>query len=168
MIETRGCSISGELQPTVHRAGDEVAVLALRAGPTSCALPVAHVVETLRPLPTQPLPDAPTFVLGLAVIRGEPTPVIDLARLLGTATGTCTRFVTVAVDGRRAALAVDAVNGVRSLPAGALGTLPPLLREAERVEAVGRLDAQLLLVLRAARLVSEEEWARIDGAKTAA
>jgi purine-binding chemotaxis protein CheW len=167
LIEARG-SISGELQHTVPHAGGEVAVLVLRVGPTLCALPVSHVGETLRPLPIQPLPDSPAFVRGLAVVRGEPTPVIDLAELLGVAAGACTRFVTVAVDGRRTALAVDAVTGVRKLPARALGGLPPLLREAERVEAVGRLDAELLLVLRAARLVGEEEWARIDCATTLA
>lgn len=150
------------------RAPDrEAAVLVVRVGPVQCALPVAQVIETLRPLPTQALPDAPDFVRGLALIRGATTPVIELGALLGIQSGACTRFVSVAVEGRRAALAVDSVSGVRHLPAGALASLPPLLRDVERIGAIGRLDAELLLVLQAARLVGEEEWARLAGAETA-
>jgi hypothetical protein len=38
--------------------------------------------------------------------------------------------------------------------------MPPLLREAQAdvVEAIGVLDAQLLLVLRASRILPEEVW----------
>ncbi len=55
------------------------------------------------------------------------------------------------------ALAVDEVLGVRSVPAGTLTALPPLLRDAqtEHVAAIGILDAELLLVLNGARLATE-------------
>jgi purine-binding chemotaxis protein CheW len=154
----------------LHEDGSSrtAAVLILRIGSALCALPVEHVAETLRPLPTQALAGAPDFVRGLSVIRGEPTPVIDLAQLLGNADVPVTRYVSLLAGKRRIALAVADVPGVRSLPPGAFGALPQLLRDAERVEAVGRLDAELLLVLRAARLVGEDDWARIDEARTAA
>jgi purine-binding chemotaxis protein CheW len=155
-------------QGVVRPMTSGVTVLTCRSGNLLCALPVARVVETFRPLPCQPLPDAPDFVLGLAVIRGEPTPVIDLARLLGVADGRPTRYVSLKIGERRAALAVDAVTGVRDLPPALLGTLPPLLRDTVHIEAIGRLDAELLLVMRAAHLVSEDDWARIEGARAAA
>lgn len=47
-----------------------------------CALPLAHVVETLRPLPVRGLAGAPSFVLGLALLRGQAVPVVDAAQLL--------------------------------------------------------------------------------------
>lgn len=124
-----------------------------------CALPLAHVVETLRPLPVEPLAGAPAFVQGLCVIRGEPRPVVDAARLLSTpAPGeppTTARFVTVRTGAQQVALAVDAVLGVRTVPPESLQDLPPLLQEAcaEAVAAIGRLDAELLLVLRSSRLL---------------
>jgi len=123
-----------------------------------CALPLEHAVETMRPLAVEPVVGAPPFVRGLAVVRGEPLPVVDAARLLGLQEGPIGRFVTVAVGVRRVALAVDAVVGVRRFPPGSLRALPPLLHEAagDVVDAIGLLDSALLLVLRSARLLHDE------------
>ncbi|HEY2928565.1 chemotaxis protein CheW [Piscinibacter sp.] len=125
-----------------------------------CALPLAHVVETLRALPVEAVVGAPHFVRGLAVIRGAPVPVVDTARLLGEHAGTGGRFVTVTVGERRVALAVDSVLGVRPVPAGSLHQLPPLLQEAgaDVVAAIGLLDAELLLVLHSTRLLPDDAW----------
>jgi purine-binding chemotaxis protein CheW len=118
-------------------------------------LPLKHVVETMRPLPVSPLAGAPPFVCGLSVIRGLPGPVVDLGALLsGSEPASPTRFVTLRLEDRRVALAVEAVLGIQELP-DTLGSLPKLLAEAsaEAVSAVGTLDAELLLVLEAARLM---------------
>jgi purine-binding chemotaxis protein CheW len=131
-----------------------------------CALPLAHVVETMRPLPVEAMAGGPPCVLGLAIIRGAPVPVVDIARLLGeqvsrpeeeTWLPPSARFVTVVVAGRGVALAVDGVVGVRTLALDSLRDLPPLLRDAEVdvVGSIGTLDSQLLLVLRSARLLPQ-------------
>jgi hypothetical protein len=44
-----------------------------------CALALESVLETMRPLPIEPLAGVPEFVRGLPVIRGTPLPVIALA-----------------------------------------------------------------------------------------
>jgi purine-binding chemotaxis protein CheW len=123
-----------------------------------CALPLEHVVELLRPLPVEPVAGAPPFVLGLAVIRGAPLPVVDSARLLGADDARAGRFVTVNAGNRRVALAVDGVLGVRAIALESLHALPPLLHEADSgvIAAIGLLDAELLLVLRSARLLPDE------------
>lgn len=130
-----------------------------------CALPLVHVVETLRPLPVEPLAGAPAFVRGLCVIRGVPRPVVDATGLLGAqapgdppAGPPPARFVTVRTGAQQVALAVDAVLGVRTVPPESLQTLPPLLQDAgaEAVAAIGRLDTELLLVLRSSRLLPDE------------
>jgi purine-binding chemotaxis protein CheW len=127
------------------------------------AIPLADVVETMRPLPIEPVAAAPGCVLGLAIIRGRPLAVVDVARLVGGGSGRPGRFVTVRAGAREVALAVDEVIGVRTLTADALADLPPLLRDADgaAVDAIGALDAELLFVLGGARLVSE---AAIEGA----
>jgi purine-binding chemotaxis protein CheW len=130
-----------------------------------CALPLGLVVETMRPLPVEPVSGTPDFVLGLAIIRGAPVPVVDATRLLGGETETPpARFVTLRLGDRRVALAVDAVVGVRALHAASLEALPPLLRDAtaDVVSAIGSLDEQLLLVLRNARLVPERLWSSLE------
>jgi purine-binding chemotaxis protein CheW len=72
--------------------------------------------------------------------------------------------VTVKTGSRRIALLVDAVVGVVPIPRGSLDALPLLFQDAslDMISAVGTLDANLLLVLRSARLVREELWAVLE------
>jgi len=143
--------------------------LVCRVGGRLCAIPLAHVVETMRPLPVVALFDMPSFVLGVAVIRGEPTPVVALGNLLGALHGAPMRFVTVRVGPRTVALAVDAVIGVRDLAAMATVDLPPLLGEAstEVLSRMGALDSELLVVLQSAGRVPETLWQDISAERTA-
>jgi chemotaxis signal transduction protein len=48
-----------------------------------CALPAAQVVEVMSSFPLRPVPGVPEPFLGLCAWRGEPLPVLDLARALG-------------------------------------------------------------------------------------
>jgi purine-binding chemotaxis protein CheW len=139
-------------------------VLTVRAGARMLALPIESVVETMRPMPVEPLAGAPSFVRGLAVIRGAATPVVDVAELLGTRAETPGRFVTLRLGPRQIALAVEAVLGLSALEPADLAALPPLLDDATRgaVHSVGLLDSQLVLVLRAARVVPDEVWRAVD------
>jgi purine-binding chemotaxis protein CheW len=153
--------------------GPECAVgeraLLCRVGGLLCALPLEHLVETMRPLAVQPLAGSPPFVRGLAVIRGAPLPVVDAAMLLGGSDGAATRFVTLKTGSRHVALAVGEVVGVRALPAAELHALPPLAGEmaAEAVAAIGAADEALLVVLRSARLVPDATWAALERAGAA-
>lgn len=135
-----------------------------RASDVVIAIRADQVRETMRPLPLAALPDVPPFVLGIAVIRGAPTPVVDAQRLLGKQ-GSPTRFVTLHAGERSVAMAFDAVVGTRELPGATLTTLPPLVNAAVSsfVEAVGVLDEDLLLVLQAARVVPERVWEGLEG-----
>ena len=94
-----------------------------------------------------------------------PTPVVDLKALLENSENSASygRFVTLKLNDRRLAIGVDSVVGLRKLDSAQLGELPPLLRDvaADLIESFGTLDAQLLLVLRAARIVPDEVWATL-------
>jgi purine-binding chemotaxis protein CheW len=140
--------------------------LLCQVGSRIIALALISVGETMRPLPIEPLNGMPPFVLGLAVIRGIAIPVIDAGRLLSPSTsvcsGTAARFVTLRLGERTTALAVDAVLDVRSLTRAALTQVPPLLRDSQaELSSIGALDAELLLVLQAARLVPEMVFSAI-------
>jgi purine-binding chemotaxis protein CheW len=146
------------------------ASLICRARARLCALPLEHVIETMRPLPIEALAGMPSFVRGLSVIRGTPIPVVDAGVLLGTDEGAgSTRFVTLRTGQRQVALSVEEVLGVRSFPAASIADLPPLLRDAgsEVISALGLLDADLLFVLRAARILSDEAWRALGEGGTA-
>ncbi|HEX4511740.1 MAG TPA: chemotaxis protein CheW [Burkholderiaceae bacterium] len=126
--------------------------LVVHVGARVCALPLQHVIETMRMLHVEAFPGAPGFVRGIALVRGVPVPVVEAARLLGTGPGPGARWVTLKTGERTVVLAVDEVLGVRAVPAEDRLALPPLLREAsaEIVATLGRLDAGLLVVLQAA------------------
>ena len=133
----------------------------LRFSGRICAVPLHHVIEVLRPLPIDPVAGCPDFVSGLSVIRGKPTPVIRLSILLDPASNSFVgRFVTLRVDDRVIALAVEDVSGIHDLDNVPLEDMPPLLRDANAgwVERVGTLDSQLLIVLNAMRILPDEIW----------
>lgn len=139
--------------------------LVLKAGSSVCALPLSDVVETMRPLRATALAEVPAFVLGAAMIRGTPTPVVDLAALLGGVAANPRRYVTVRCGQRQTALAVDAVVGIHTLDS-AHDELPPLLGGSELIDRLAILDCELLLVLRAGRLLPQTLAARLDGLAT--
>lgn len=92
-------------------------------------------------------------------------PVVDAARVLGMESSPriAERFVTLKAGERRVAFAVDGVRGVRDIDPGEIAKLPPLLRDASEhvVAALGTLDAELLVVLQAGRLVPDGVWASL-------
>jgi purine-binding chemotaxis protein CheW len=140
-------------------------MLVVMVGARACALPLLHVAEIMRPLPIEPVAGTPGFVRGVSVIRGTPTPVVDLGALLENRANReaygC--LVTLKLGERRFAIGVDSVVGLRSLDTARLGELPPILGDvaAHLIETIGARDAQLLIVLRAARIVPDEVWATL-------
>jgi purine-binding chemotaxis protein CheW len=132
-------------------------LLVVEAGGLRAGIPLSHVREIMRPLPIARLASGPAFVLGLSVIRGASVPVVDLGAVLRRAApeNSFGRFVSILVEARAIALAVQTVNGILELELGAASALPPLLSRAagEVVEELAVNDAALLLILRTARLV---------------
>jgi purine-binding chemotaxis protein CheW len=143
----------------------EVYVVMVRARTWLCALAVECVIETMRPLPIEALVGVPSFVLGMAIIRGSVTPVISLDVLLGARTpAEPKRFVLVRAGSERIALAVDSVRGTEKIAVSRLGVAPPLLSEVLPTDAarVGALDQTVLVMLETGRLINDETWRAIS------
>jgi purine-binding chemotaxis protein CheW len=145
-------------------------LLVCRIGSAFLALPIASVSETMRALPIDPFAGVPEFVLGLAIVRGSATPVVDVGRLISNKSSIFARFVIARAGSRRIALAVETVVGVRSLPAHSFQELPPVfVKEAHAaVGAVGTLDMELVVLLESARLLPETVWTSLDAAEVRA
>lgn len=146
------------------------AQLLCRAGKQYYAVPIEHVIEVMRALPVEPIAEAPHYVRGLAIIRGRPVPVVDVGLLLGGQPAKSGRFVTIKIGPRTVALHVETAIGIHGFDADTFDQLPPLLRNVatETVADVGTLDSELLITLRAARIVPEKVFAYLDrdGAKS--
>ena len=136
-----------------------MASLVFRAGSLLCALRLDEVVETMRPLETRPLAGTPPFVRGVSVLRGVPTPVIDVARLLGGGPAEVQRYVAVRTERGPVALAIGPVLGIRAVDADAATGHPALLGATSRLVAgVGTVGAEPLLLLQSMRAVPDEVW----------
>jgi purine-binding chemotaxis protein CheW len=140
--------------------------LVFRAGAHLCALPLAQVIEIMRPLPIEAVAGAPPYVRGLCVMRGAAVPVVDAGLLVGEAAVAAERLIAIRTGDRVIALATETVLGIRAIGAATLAALPPLLREAARetITAIGTLDAELLLFLRSTRILPEDVWDRLTAA----
>jgi len=101
---------------TVHTS-EICPALVVMVGARACAFPLNHVVETMRPLPIKPIAGTPGFVRGVSIIRGAPTPVIDLKALLDNSENSPSygRFVILKLDDRRVSIGVDCVVGLMNL-----------------------------------------------------
>lgn len=89
--------------------------LLLQTGQVRCAIPIGQIRQVLRAAALYPLPGSSPELLGLAEVGGEPTPVLDLARLIQAPPGGIPAFpVHVVADigtperRERVALAADA------------------------------------------------------------
>ena len=153
----------------MERAGETRKVLIVGLKSCVCAVPLTTVIETMRPLLVEPVSAVPSFVQGISIIRGIPTPVIDLGAVVGTPSVRPERFVTLRVRDRQVALSVNAVLGIRDL--GGLSTmaeLPPLLQRASKdvIETIGTLDEQVLMVLREGWELPDEVWQALTAQET--
>jgi len=137
-----------------------MAALVFRAGPLLCALGLDEVIETMRPLEVRPLAGTPPFVRGISVLRGVPTPVIDVARLLGNERIEPDRFVAVRTERGAVALAIGPVLGIRDVDASPTGGHPALLggRSSRLVAGVGTIGDEPLLLLQSMRAVPDDVW----------
>ena len=81
------------------RALETSSVFVVMVGARQCAFPLHLVEETLRPLPIEPVAGTPNYVCGMSVIRGKPTPVVDLKALLenGENSSNFGRFVSLLI-----------------------------------------------------------------------
>jgi purine-binding chemotaxis protein CheW len=136
-----------------------ISLLVVVGGTLRVGLPIEQVGETMRPLPIQSLGYPLPFVQGLSTIRGLSIPVIDLGLLLSPREqpGNFRRFVTIHVEDRLAALAVEEVEGIVTMNQASFSRLPPLLSEAagDSVDGLSLADSKLFLALKPSRLVPD-------------
>ena len=108
-------------------------LLVFRAGELCLAVDVRHVREVVRAVPvTAPLANG-CGTLGMIILRGESTAVIDLTALLGLPDGQPNRrarMIAVRHGGTTVCLLVDQVDGLCDVAEDDLVPPPPIIAGA--------------------------------------
>jgi purine-binding chemotaxis protein CheW len=88
--------------------------LAVRVGEKRFAVPLERVREAARLAGIAPLPGAPDAIAGVALVRGEPFGILDVARALGAKerSSLAPGSPLVVLSDRSSALLVDRIDGV--------------------------------------------------------
>ena len=147
--------------------GDDAGAMSLvfRAGSLLCALRLDEVIETMRPLTVRPLAGTPSYVRGVTIMRGVPTPVLDVARLVAGEEAEIVRFVAVRTERGPVAFATGPVLGIR--PAAADTAAGPAVlyggASSRLVAGVGTVDAEPILLLQSMRVLPDEVWVAAAG-----
>ncbi len=143
-------------------------MLLLRLGEDRFALPVGVVREVIDTPPITRVPLAPEAVAGVAAVRGEIVPVVDLGmRLRKRPTMAAPRLVTVeggGIEGRVGLLADDVIGITQVASDEAIEPLPPdAVQDIPEGVASGVFtarDGRVVVVLRLADLLDIDELAR--------
>lgn len=134
--------------------------LLVSIGSRICAFPLSTVSETMRPLKTTALPSTPTFIAGIATVRGTLTVVVDGRALFEEPTGDATRMVILKEGDRSFGLTVDSVIGIEELDESSSAELSALLPSLTTayVQRLLQIESSFAAVLDSGRIVPESVW----------
>jgi purine-binding chemotaxis protein CheW len=141
--------------PSGHEAGETVAheieLLSFRLGEEAYAVLIKDVQEVLKVRDLTMVPNAPSYILGVASLRGTMLPVIDLCKRLGLPVGARdekARIIVVDIDNEAVGLIVDRVTGVLRISLEEVKPTPENIAQgAEFLRGIVRKDDNLYIVL---------------------
>jgi len=125
---------------------------------------VGSVREITRVTDISAIPEAPAFIIGVANLRGQIIPVIDLARQFGlkpqASLPESARIVVSEVQGQTVGLLVDAVPEVLRMAETDIEPAPELIRTRVRrdyIQGVGKLGERLIVILDLEKVLAPSE-----------
>jgi len=134
-----------------EEALEEIDLLSFRLGGESYALLVKDVREVLKVRSLTPVPNAPSYIIGVTGLRGAVLPVIDLCARFGLVPGVRdekSRIIVVGSSEEDVGLVVDRVTGVlRIMPDEIRPTPEHVEQGAAFLRGIVRKDEKLYILL---------------------
>ena len=129
---------------------------------------VMQVQEVLRYTEIAPVPGGSYHVLGIINLRGNVVTVIDTRLRFGLPRGETndnTRIVIIEANGHVIDILVDSVAEVVYLRQSEIDTSPNVGNDesARYIQGVCHKDGELLILLELDKLLTEDEWAELEG-----
>lgn len=137
---------------TVAEEEGEIQVLVFGIAGVYYGVEVSYVQTIIKPQMVYLVPGTVKFIRGLINLRGEVVPVVDLRTRFGLQridVGQETRFVVVELDGVKASMVVDMVQGVITIPNRLIEQPSGVVMNSDTtyLKSVARLENQLVLNL---------------------
>ena len=144
--------------------------LCFNLGIEEFAIPLLSVREVIGVPETTPIPQMPSYFVGIMNLRGSIISIMDLRGKMGIKPSPMDETSVVILDmgGFYMGVVVDRVNSVVQIPADAISEKPQM--EASKIHqaivGVWRNEAKLILLLDTAKALSIED--KVIGSKVAA
>jgi purine-binding chemotaxis protein CheW len=125
-------------------------MITIRIGEQLFALDIMAVREIRGWANSTPLPESPSYVLGMINLRGAVLPVIDLGSRIGLsacAPGPTSVVLVVDIGGRSVGLCVDAVCDIITLRADTLQPVPDIGGSSHLITGVIASDQGIVGIL---------------------
>lgn len=138
--------------------GGGAQVVAFRLGGELHGCDIRLVEEVVTRRRIHPLPDVPSHLLGMLLLRGEMVPVIDVGAALGVElrAGDASAVLVVGMGDTRIGVAAESVHEVLEVPADALRPAPYTGGDRDAyVVGVARLASGLVNLIDLAEILRE-------------
>jgi len=150
----------------------EIQVVGFYIGADEYAIDIAYVREIGGMMEISKVPKAPKFVEGVINLRGKIIPIIDLRKRFDVQSSVGiqhSKILIVELEKQLLGMIVDNVSEVFRLSGDQLEESPPLFSaniDSQYVQAVGKLDKRIIILLDVNRLLTFEETKQLAGLKT--
>ena len=123
------------------------------------AIPIGQVKEIIRYNGATKLPNALGYMDGIINLRGKVIPIIDLADKFAMVAekNSARQALIIETFGHEAGLLVDTVTEVIHLDDSAVETANGIVHSNDFIEAIGKVDNRLLVILNLDKLFTQEE-----------
>jgi purine-binding chemotaxis protein CheW len=117
-----------------------MSVVVFRLGQAEFGISLDQVRRIEAMIPITRIPQSPPYLHGLASVKGEIVPIVNLKRLFGLGDGVYgegARMLIVAAGTETVGIPADAVTGIERLPADAIEPPPALAPDISGVYLTG-------------------------------
>lgn len=138
--------------------GEGAQAVAFRLGGELHGCDIRLVEEVVTKRRIHPLPDVPSHVLGMLLLRGEMVPVMDVSSALGLELRTegAPAILVVGIGETRVGVAAESVHEVLEVPADSIRPAPHTGGDRDAyVVGVARLEAGLVNLIDLAEILRE-------------
>ncbi|MCF8009843.1 MAG: chemotaxis protein CheW [Clostridiales bacterium] len=127
------------------------------------AIPIASVLEIIRPENINSIPGTPVFLEGIIEIRGEIMPVMDLRKrfeLSSTPYNNSTRIIMVDTGENPVGMVVDAVVEVMKIPPDSKRPAPHVISSNIKnnyINSIALVEGKMIILLEVLNILYDSE-----------